>query len=121
MARWKIMVSGKGIRRDTVDKIVKAITDKFGGEEKVSVAVTDATPPESRADRFSEAQGDIGEAKGEIESLRDELQERLDNMPENLQQGSKAGEIQEAIDNLETVIQNLEDAESCDVSFPGMY
>jgi hypothetical protein len=40
---------------------------------------------------------------GDLEGLRDELQDWLDNMPENLQQSSKADEVQEAIDGLDGV------------------
>lgn len=46
----------------------------------------------------------VTDAQSGAEELRDELQEWFDNMPENLQNGSKAEEIQEAIDALEDVI-----------------
>lgn len=75
----------------------------------------------SRADRFANAQGNISEAKGEVEGLRDELQNWLDGMPENLQQGQKAEAIESAIEELETVITSLEEAEGAGVEFPGMY
>lgn len=125
MARRTITVSGKGIRKDTVDKIAKAIVEKYGkddeGDNKASVSVADATPPDSRADRFSAACGLVGDAKSEFESLRDELQEWYDNLPENFQNGDKGNDLQTAIDELENLIQNAEDVESGDVSFPQMY
>jgi hypothetical protein len=73
----------------------------------------------SRSERFSEAQGWIADAKNVTEELRDELQNWLDNMPENLQGGSKADELQTAIDELDSVISLLEEAEGASVDFPG--
>lgn len=75
----------------------------------------------SRADRFSEAQALASDAKAQVEELRDELQNWLDNLPENLQGGSKAEALEEAISNLEDVISNLEEAEGASVDFPGMF
>jgi hypothetical protein len=75
---------------------------------------------ESRSDRFSEAQGSVGDAKSQAEELRDELQGWLDNLPENLQSGSKADELQSAIDELESFISSCEEAEGVSVDFPGM-
>lgn len=118
MATWQVTIGGKGIRRDTVEKIVeKALKDKY---PDATIGVRDASPPETRADRFSEAVGHIGDAKGIAEELRDELQEWKDNLPENLQDGSKAGELDDAINELESFISECEDAEGIDVTFPGM-
>jgi hypothetical protein len=75
----------------------------------------------SRADRFSNAQGEISTAKAEIEELRDELQNWRDAIPENLQDGTKANELDDAISELENVIGDLENAEGYDVNFPGMF
>ena len=74
----------------------------------------------SRAKRLKFILGNIKDAKGGIEELMDELQDWLDNMPENLQQSSKAQEIQEALGNLGSIQQSLEEALSVDVTFPGM-
>jgi len=63
----------------------------------------------------------VADAKAQAEELRDELQDWRDNLPENLQQGSKADEIQSAIDSLEEFINSLESAENAEVEFPGMY
>lgn len=43
----------------------------------------------------------ISNGVSDIAGLQEELQEWLDNMPESLQQGSKADELQEAIDGLD--------------------
>jgi hypothetical protein len=75
----------------------------------------------SRATRFADAQSKLSEAKSEFEELRDELQNWLDGMPANLQSGQKASELQEAIDNLETIISSCDDAEGTEVEFPGMF
>lgn len=118
MARWQITVSGKGIRKDTVDKIAQEIAKKYG--EGATVHTVDATPPESRAERFSEACGKVDEAKAEFESLRDELDEWKGNLPENLQEGAKADELQEAIDALEELIDKAEEVSGGEVNFPAM-
>jgi predicted DNA-binding protein len=75
----------------------------------------------SRNARFQAAVEKVGMARSDIEELRDELQSWLDNLPENLQSGTKAEALQEAIDNLESVITSLEEVESTDVEFPGMF
>lgn len=74
----------------------------------------------SRADRFSLLQNDIINAKDGIETLRDELQDWLDNIPENLQGGSKAEQLEETIDELDTIIDSLDEAGTTDINFPGM-
>lgn len=56
--------------------------------------------------------GAIEEAKSTAEELRDELQEWYDNLPEQFQNGDKGSELQEAIDQLTTGIDALENAES---------
>lgn len=75
---------------------------------------------ESRSDRFSEAQGELGNAKSVAEELRDELQNWHDNMPENMQSGSKADELDEAIQELDSFISACEEAEGISPNFPGM-
>ena len=75
----------------------------------------------SRQTRFAKAVERIADPRSEIEGLRDELQDWLDGMPENLQGGSKADELQEAIGNLEDLIQALEEAEMTEIEFPGMF
>ncbi len=118
MARWQITISGKGLRKTSVEKLAEKMKADFDGAD---VFVRDATPPESRADRFSDAQSQVSDAKSEFESLRDELQEWYDGLPENLQQGHKADELQSAIDQLEEVINQAEDVEGASVDFPSMY
>lgn len=54
----------------------------------------------------------IAEGRAMLEQARDEEQEYHDNMPENLQNGSKGDDASQAIDALETVISELESAES---------
>ncbi len=71
----------------------------------------------SRADRWAEAQAELEQGKSIAEELRDELREWLDGLPDNLQNGDKAGELDEAIGALDEVV----DLEIPDVDFPGMY
>jgi hypothetical protein len=62
-----------------------------------------------------------GEEATDIEGLKDELQNWLDGMPENLQGGSKAEEIQDCINSVESIIDYLDSAISAadsGVKFP---
>lgn len=121
MARWEVTISGKGVRKASVEKLAAKMKEEFG--EDVSIHVTDASPPESRSDRLSAALGDVSGARSEVESLRDELQEWYDNLPENFQNGDKGSELTEAIGSLEEIMSGMEDIEGRDgdVSFPTMY
>lgn len=119
MANWKIEISGKGIRRDQIRKIVDATKEKFG--EVVQTSIQDNTPPESRADRFANAMSLVDDAKCEVEALRDELQEWYDNLPENFQQGDKGQQLEEAISNLDEVANNCDSVDTGNIEFPGMF
>ena len=114
-----ITVHQKGARLDSVKELVEAaIKSKY---PQATVHVTREQPAESRADRFVEAQSSASDAKSTAEELRDELQEWRDGLPENLQSGSKADELDDAISSLEEFIEAMDTAEGVDVSFPGMY
>ena len=118
MAIWSINVSGKGLRKASIEKLVKKLESEL---KEATVTITDASPPSSRADRYSHAQSQLGDAKSEFESLRDELQDWYDNLPEQFQEGDKGQQLQDAVDTLEEVISECENAEGHDVEFPGMY
>lgn len=118
MARVIIELEGKGLREAGVQKLVDKLKTEYG--EDVAVHVHKKNRPESRQERFAEATGLIEEGKAEVESLRDELQEWKDGMPENLQNGSKAEEIDEAITQLEEVIDKAEEISGTEVNFPAM-
>lgn len=120
MAHWKITISGKGIRRDGVEKLAESLKAKYLGED-VHINVTDNTPPESRPDRFEAAKSLIEDAKSAMEELKDELQEWYDNLPEGFQNGEKGEALQAAIDSLNDVGTNLDNACDIDVEFPGMF
>ena len=75
----------------------------------------------SRAARYDEAQQLVEEAKTTMEDLRDELQGWLDSIPENLRGGTKADDLQSAIDDLESVIASLDEAAGVTPEFPGMF
>jgi len=118
MANWKIEITGKNIRRVSVDKFVESLKERF---ENSSIRVSDNTPPESRAERFAAALSQIEEAKTEIESLKEELENWKDNLPENLQDGDKAQELDETISELEEIISEAEELASKEVNFPAMF
>lgn len=115
----QISVNQKGARADTIRELVEsALKTKYPG---AVIHVSRREPAESRADRFSEAQSNISDGKSEAEELLDELESWRDGLPENLQSGSKADELEEAISSLQEFIDACDSAESVDVTFPGMY
>ena len=77
----------------------------------------------SRSLRMAAIVESISIAVTETKELEGELESWLENMPKNLQDGTKAGELQEAIDWLEEVIDHLNEAidSADDVNFPGMF
>ncbi len=54
----------------------------------------------------------IEDCKNDLESLRDEEQEYLDNMPESLQSSEKHEAAENAVSELDTAIDDLEEAGS---------
>lgn len=114
MAQYKII-----LRADAVNiNVIRKQVEKWLPGQVAQIDKVNRNP--SRQDRFDEAVGEISSAKGTLEDLRDELQEWVDNIPENMQGGSKADEINDAISSLEEAIGQLEEAEGADVTFPGM-
>ena len=55
-----------------------------------------------------------------MEDLRDELETWRDGLPANLQQGTKADELQSAIEDLDAVIASLDEAAGIEPDFPVM-
>jgi predicted RNase H-like nuclease (RuvC/YqgF family) len=126
MARYTLTMTVEAAQPASVEKKLK---QAFGEDIPVHT-VEKVKTAESRADRLSEASGNlesaIEDAKTIVEELRDEMQNWYDSIPENLQQGDKANEVQESIDALENVSSELDnlDASNCgfdDVNFPSMY
>ena len=77
---------------------------------------------ESRATRLSNAM-DLTTNIDEVNNIKEELEQWLDNMPENLQASMKAGQLEEAIQNLEEIADQLEEIQEMqhNVEFPGMF
>ena len=74
----------------------------------------------SRAARYEESQQEVESAKTTEEDLRDELETWRDGLPANLQQGTKADELQSAIEDLDAVIASLYEAAGIEPDFPVM-
>lgn len=76
----------------------------------------------SRANRLAETL-DMSDKISDVEQLKEELDEWLGNLPENLQSSNKADMLQEAIDNLDNIINELENIQELqhNVEFPGMF
>lgn len=54
----------------------------------------------------------VDDIRNDAESLRDECQEHLDNMPEQLQDSDSGQTLQERIDNLDSVIGDIDNFDS---------
>jgi hypothetical protein len=107
------------VYESNIQTVRKKCAEMFG--ETTAAHIDKINRKQSRADRLAEAEGTCLDAKSEVESLKDELQDWKDGMPENLQSGSKADEIDEAINGLEEIIDALDNIDFSRVSFPGMY
>lgn len=116
MAKYRItlMVDGNNV------KTIEAQAAKAFGKD-AGAQVAKVNPATSRDARLGEIADAVSEAASDVECLKDELQEWRDNLPENLQDGTKAGELEEAIDALDTLHDELEAIDFGSVTFPGMY
>lgn len=66
-----------------------------------------------RRQKLSEVKALLSRAYNITDSVLDEEQDALDNMPENLESSSKYEKIEEAVGNLESALEKIEDAQSC--------
>lgn len=120
------LVITEEIEAESIDEARKLAKDAVGLIDKArieeSISRVVRKKYSSRSSRLGEAESQISEAKSTAEELKDECQEWYDNLPENFQNGDKGSQLQECIDALDSLIQNLEEAEgNCSVDFPGMY
>jgi seryl-tRNA synthetase len=113
MARYKIIIDGNNIKA-----VQKKIKKAFPGQE---VQIEKVRVISSRPDRFAEAEEAWENAKSIVEELKGEMEEWHENIPENLQDSSKANEVQECIDALEEISNSLEEMDFSNVSFPSMF
>ena len=116
----------ESIEAADIDEARRIARAKFAGVAKdlieQGVARVTKAKYSSRADRLSEAESMVSDAQGVVEELKDELQEWYDNLPDNFKDGDKGSQLQEAIDALESLHSNLEEAiGNFGVDFPGMY
>lgn len=54
----------------------------------------------------------LANLREEIEAIRQEEEDKKDNLPENMQDGEKASKYEQCIDNLQSAIDSIEEAES---------
>ena len=115
MAKYRIVLYATS---SNIKWVRQHVAEAFPGQE---VTVDRVDPSVTRANRLADAEGERDSAVSMVESLKDEMQEWYDNMPENLKNGSKAEEIQDAINALEEIERSLNDADFSSVSFPGIH
>ena len=113
-----ITVHQKGAHASSIELLIeKHIKTKYP-DAQISIQRKESAT--SRSDRFSEAQDFVTDAISIGEELKDELQQWKDNLPENLQNGEKAQQLESAIEEIETFVNNLEEAGSASPEFPTM-
>lgn len=104
---------------------LKAVVEGALRKAKVDATVDEVTelprPATSRSDRLQEAATMVDDAKQVVEDLKSELESWKDGMPENLQNGSKAQEIDDAVSELESLGSELDGISFDSVNFPGMF
>lgn len=117
MARYKVtfVVTEKSVI--AVRKIVESLKQTYGVDIGSQVEKIESGP--SRADRLTDAEALVDDAKSDVGDLKAELEEWREGLPENLQDGSKAEELDEAIGKLEELADAL-DGLDFDVEFPSM-
>jgi ABC-type transporter Mla subunit MlaD len=64
----------------------------------------------SKRDQVSDIAARASDLVGDAETLKDSLETWLEGMPSGMQNGDKAGAIQEVIDNLDTLVDALNEA-----------
>lgn len=93
------------VNSTNITKVQKQVKDAFGVDLSVLVAKQGDTP----AARIEHAGSLVEEAKGILEDVRTDLEDSRDNIPENLRGGERAEKLDEAIRELESREQELED------------
>ena len=63
-----------------------------------------------RRTKLSDANSLLSKAVSIVEFARDEEQDSFDNLPENLQSGERGEAMEEAIEELQTAIDSINDA-----------
>jgi len=115
MAQYKVSMTIDGTRLNSVrKKIEELFPNSFALVVKIEAN-------QSRADRLGEAESSVEDSKSIVSELCEEMQSWFDSIPENLQGGSKADEVQEAIDSLQQISDDLENIDFGNVSFPAMF
>ena len=65
----------------------------------------------NRRKRIQKVFDSIMDLRSQIEEIRDEEQEAFDNMPESFQEGEKGEMSQNAIDNLDSALSDMDSLE----------
>lgn len=116
MPTYRVTLRIPGNRVDLVRKRLRELLP----EEDIEVHVRTLPTNPSRADRLEELGNQVESIAEEVESLRGELEEWRDGLPENLQSSQKADDLNEAIDQLQSIEDELTNVDFSTVSFPSM-
>lgn len=120
MARYRLTLTVEGANIKQVAAKLRKAFGKDADTESVRSQIAKIERNPSRADRLVEIQNEIQTLNGDIEGLKEELEEWKDSLPENLQSGSKADELDEAISQLSDLYDDIDRLDFESVSFPSM-
>lgn len=84
----------------------KEITEAFAGIDYDEGTITELSTAEAREGYAAE----IDNLKDTLSEIKSDEENKYDNMPEGLQNGSKGEDIQNAISELESAMDSLEEA-----------
>jgi translation elongation factor EF-1beta len=120
---FKVEMDAAGMFSNAVTflKGIEGIEERLQHLSVGTVIRGEKTSPESRSKRINDAASIMEDAKAIVEELKDEMKQWYDSIPENLQSGSKAEEVQSAIDALEDVQSEMESISFYSVKFPRMF
>lgn len=109
------------IHEDRITAVKKKMAEVLSGLPETALTVTKINPSPSRADRLSDAEGQVGDAASVVRELEEEVRGWYDNLPENLQGGDKGSRLEECADALGEIADALEGCDFGSVEFPGMF
>lgn len=115
-SHYEITATVDAFKKSSVEKKLR---EAFGSDVEI-FSIEKLQTAESRAERLNGAASMVEDAAGIVEELQGEIQEWLDSVPDNLRDSQKASDLQHTIDNLESLMNELQAVDFSTVEFPGM-
>ncbi len=118
MTTFHVIVSQKGLQEKAFKKELEEIKEFY---QKANISFYREVPSITKQDRFNKAMSMISSEKEELETLKEELENWKDNLPEQLVGGDKDSELEEAISQLEEIIDLIDQFDGNIVDFPNAF